>query len=170
MEEKKKKHNAIITLIIILIIAVVTVATVMIVSNIQNAQTNYPSYSADYITQNVIDKMNYQNLTKISNENISKYYDLPKNIVSDSSLYISNRSGITTEVACFKLTDTNNQDRLLGIINDYTSSKVNSYKSVKDTTVETETKVMYPYVFVVISDNSSSAVNAFESILTKNRN
>lgn len=170
MDENQRKKNILLTAVLLAVIAIISAILIIISLYMQNSSKNQTiDYSAEYVAQTVIQKMNYQNLTQISSENISKYYDVPKGIVIDSAMYISNLSDSGTEVACFKLNDrSDNEDRetLSEIIADYTSSKISNYKDVNDHTLLSKTDIVYPYVFVVISSDPNGAVTAFENVIT----
>jgi len=62
-------------------------------------------------------------VNKISKENISKFYDIPNNTITDYAVYISNHSGNETEIACFKLKDTESEQKVLNCVYEYTKSK-----------------------------------------------
>ncbi len=166
LQEKNQKRNIILTVIVLLFIAAVSCVLIVISLNMQNNSKPQPKvYTADEVTAGVINKMNYQNLTQISAENIPKYYDIPNDMIYDSSMYISGRSDIGTEIACFKFRDEDDRDAIEKNIYEYTSSKINSYKEINESAVRSETSVIYPYVFVVISSDTGSAVTAFENIV-----
>lgn len=153
-------------MIIAIIASLLIILTLSIYKNEQK-QLN-ENLSVKYITSSVVKKMGYQNLSEISSENIPKYYEISKDIVSESDMYISSGSDSITEIACFKLTDESKQDELLESVSTYLSSKSSTYKNVneKDSQNITNSKVevKYPYVFVVISNDCDSAVEAFNSL------
>ena len=173
--EKIKKKKIILTVIIVMIIAVTASLLIILTLSIYKSEQKQlnESLSVEYITSSVIEKMEYQNLSEISSENIPKYYEISDDIVSESDMYISSGSDSITEIACFKLTDESKQDELMKAISDYLSSKSSTYKNVneKDSQNITNSRVeiKYPYVFVVISNDCDSAVTAFNSLTdTKN--
>ena len=77
------------TIIIIALIAIIAGVLVLISLNMQKKITaNNVNLSADQIVSSVIKKMNYQNLSPVSKENISKFYDIPEDTVNDYAVYI----------------------------------------------------------------------------------
>lgn len=167
-QKQEQKRNIILTAVILAVIAIVSSVIVVILLYIQNSDKNNKSYyTADYIASGVISKMNYQNLTEISVENIPKYYDIPQNMLTDSAMYISNQSDMGTEIACFKFKYEEDEEEIYKTISQYTGSKVSTYKSVNGEKINAKTDISYPYVFVVISSDSDNAVNAFEDIINK---
>lgn len=167
--KETKKRNLIITFIIVFIIAAVASLLVIITLSVhKNQKKPDENISVKDITFTVIQKMNYQNLSEISSENISKYYDIPEGVVSESDMYVPSRSDSFTEIACFKLTDVSRQDELLKATSEYTASKINTYKNISEkenqNIVNSKTQVNYPYVFVVISNDCDMAISTFNSI------
>ena len=166
MSKHTKKRNIFLTIIIVLIIFSTAAVLVIVTISYQNQSSGSKNnYSADEVLSDVITKMNYQNLSPISTENIRKYYELPDNTVSDSSMYISSSSDISTELACFKLRSDVDENVLDDIINEYLESKTGAYKELTEKNIQPKTSVDYPYVFVVISSDSETAVSVFESII-----
>ena len=173
--EKNKQRNIILSVIIILIIAITAAILCMITlssANLFNKNKTKKDLSAGYIASSVVAKMNYQNLSEITADNISKYYEIPDGVIEDASMYVSSRPESCIEVACFKLTDGNKEDELMKSVSDYINSKMNTYKGVSDKEYQNisnnKTKTHYPYVIVVIASDSDVAISAFDSIVSSN--
>lgn len=170
LEKSQKQKNIILTVIIVFIIAVIAFILIFVTLSVHSRknQTNH-NLSSNYIVTSVMQKMNYKNLSEISPENISKYYEIPDGVVSEASMYVSSRSDSFTELACFKLTDKSQEDALVKSVSEYISSKNNSYNGINGKEYQNisngKTAVSYPYVFVVISSDSDAAVSAFNLII-----
>ena len=176
MSEKSKKRNMILTVSSLLVIAAATAVLVIFFLNMQSRpRTGNADLSADEVVTGVIKKMNYQNLTPISKENISRYYEIPEDTVCDYAMYISGRTGSETELTCFKLKDGGSEDALMDNINDYLSTK-SSMTSVPSDAVSTQNTpqanasavmVRYPFIFVAVAQDSSNALKAFDVLVTE---
>lgn len=175
MSANKKKRNIVLTVSALLVIAATTAALVFISLNMQaSPRSGNTSLSADEVVTGVIKKMNYQNLTPISKENISRYYEIPEDTVCDYAMYISGRTGSETELTCFKLKDGGSEKALMDIINDYLSSKAARSSVVSETTstqnasAAAATAVLKrdPFIFVAVAQDSSSALKAFDNLVT----
>ncbi len=168
MESNIKKRNIVLTIVLLTVIAVATLVTVLFILSVQNREKS----SRDYLTANtvitqVIKKMNYQNLSRISDENISKYYNIPQDTVTDSAVYVSNRADSGMELACFRLKSEEAGTVLSDAISEYLSSKNTENKEGSGQLSKAKTDTVYPYVFVAVASDSEAAVGAFEEILHK---
>ncbi len=173
MEQRNKKNIAL-TVIIITIIAIFACVLICITLNIFNSKKQSDkNLTTSYISSAVIEKMNYNNLSQISTENISKYYEIPDGVILDASMYISTRPDSLTELACFKLADSSKQDELIASVSEYLNSKIHTYKDLNQNEsqniISTKVSYKYPFVFVVISNDSEAASKAFESVVYSNK-
>lgn len=180
-ESVKKKHTQNnIALTVVVVAAIIIIAAILSVSMLtifRGNSTGKKEYTASYLASEVVKKMNYENLSEISGSNISKYYEIPDGVVSDSVMYISTRPDSFTELACFKLKNQDKEEQLLDIINAHIADKSRAYQNVNETTssVVSTSRIFdhYPYVFVVVSADSDTAVNTFASLIeagTKEQN
>ena len=72
MEEKIDKNKIVLTVCLIAIIVAATFIIVLFTLSAQNTEKNSKNYlTTNTIISRVIKKMNYENLSKISDENIS---------------------------------------------------------------------------------------------------
>lgn len=170
---KQKQNNIALTILIIAIIIIISsILSFITVTLLGTKKTENTEYTSSEVTSMVIKKMNYENLSEISQSNISKYYDIPKNTVKDCSLYISARSDNFTEIACFRLSSQDKEKQLIKVINDYIAEKTKTYKGIGDNAYsiisKSKTDIKYPYVFVAITPDSEAAINTFETIITPN--
>jgi len=163
-----KKRNIILTAVLLSIIAAITAVIVAAILAEQNTQKNSKSYlAANTIVSQVIKKMNYQNLTRISDENISKYYNIPDGTVTDSAVYISNRADSGMELACFRLNSRDDTPALSDAISEHISSKKNENKESSGQLANFRTDTVYPYVFIAVASDSEAAANAFREIINE---
>lgn len=172
LSTKSKKRNLILTISVLSLIAVTAAVLVIIFLTMQNRSSQESSgLTADAVVTGVIKKMNYTNLTPISKENISRYYEIPENTVCDSAMYISGRSGSETELTCFKLNEGTNEKELMENINDYISSKNLKNPAISETNSSQQNSQAavqkhQPFIFVVVGPDCSNAVKTFDTIVT----
>lgn len=169
MKEASGKRNIILTFVVLAVIVVITTITVLILLNNQRKtiQENDIRLTADEVVARVIKKMNYNNLTPISKQNISRYYEIPEGTVTDYAMYISGRSGSEVEIACFKLKDEDSRSNLTAAINNYLSDKSSTDTSGSSTQTASSVVVRYPYVLVIVAQDCDSAAKSFETILSE---
>lgn len=171
--EYKKSGNVLLSIIIVIIItilaAILSAASLMMFAQTENARDNL---SAKEIASKIVKDMNYENLSEISEESISKYYEIPENSVSDSAMYVSLRSDSYSEIACFKLKSEEKEDEVSEVIYKYIEAKKNTYKDVNEKAYsivsKSKIKISYPYIFVAITSDSDAAVSSFENLLRTN--
>ena len=160
-----KNRNVILTLIVLALIFAITAVLVVILLSIQRKpEKAAPTLSADQVVIGVIKKMNYTNLTPISQENISRYYEIPKNAVSDYAMYISGKSGTDIELTCFKVVNEDGQWALHDAVNLYLSEKSNTSRNVSQT-FYSKTDANFPYYFIAVAQDCDAAAKAFEAVL-----
>ncbi len=164
-KEKSVKRNLLLTAIALIVIFITSAVLIIISLNAQKRTgENNLKLSADEVVNGVTKKMNYTNLSSISKENIQRYYEIPQNTVTDYAMYVSGHSGTETEIACFVLEDSEHQSDLEEAIHDYLNEKT-SNPQVSAQQVNSNVAVHFPYVLVVVAQDSESAVKAFETVL-----
>ena len=166
MDENTNKSKILLTTILVAIIIVATFIIVMFTLSAQNTEKNSKSYlTTNTIISQIIKKMNYENLSKISDENISKYYKITDGTVTDCAMYISNRADLGMELACFRLSSEDYEKSLMDSVSEYISSKDTENKEGSGQLAKIKTDIVYPYVFVAMTSNSEAAAKAFEEII-----
>ncbi len=166
MPNDKKRKNLKLTIIaLVLIIATAAVLILISLSMQKKSVKSDLTLSTDQVVTGVIKKMNYTNLSPISTENISRYYEIPLNTVSDSAMYISGKSGTEVELVCFKLLNNEAQKPLARAINEYLEEKVSTSQSTTQP-INSKVATHFPYIFVVVAQDSETAVKAFETVLS----
>ncbi len=168
--ESEKTNNIRLTIVVVTAIAATAAIISLIILLIFRASGTEGTfnYTAHDITKQVISKMNYENLSEITGDNIIKYYEIPSGVVSDSAVYISSRTDNFTELACFKLNNEDQQQKLLDVIEDYLSEKESTYQNINEKAYNAiqESKVFthYPYVLVSVSSDNNSVKSTFEAM------
>lgn len=166
LENKKSKRNVILTIVILSVIA--AVATVLVVLTLvmqKGTRAKNADLSADSVVTGVIKKLNYQN-KKLSplKENVSGWYSIPDDTVTDYAIYLSDRSGTEIEFTCFKLKDSDCEEKVMSCINDHLKAKE---KTFSEQNRQSMVSSHYPYIFVAVSPDSSGAINAFETVINE---
>ncbi len=174
--ETKKTNNIRLTIVVVTAIAATAAIISLIIFLIFRASGTEASfnYTAHDITKQVINKMNYENLSEISEDNIDKYYEIPSDVVSDSAVFISSRTDNFTELACFKLSKEEYEQKLLDVIEDYLSEKKSTYQNINEKAYNAiqESKVFthYPYVLVSVSSDNNSVKSTFDAMFEEKSN
>lgn len=166
-----------ITFILIMLIAIATIiGCVYVVTRIDSNKDyqgsskvgNTVELSAAEINKQVIKKMDYKGISELAGGDISSHFDIPENSVTQASIYISDSSASAMEIACFKLTDPNNETELITAISDHISLKQKGFQDSPREREYIENYVLVTsngYVFLAISENSDIAAKTFEDIL-----
>lgn len=70
-----------------------------------NREQTDMSISTDTIVDRIISELGYSGISRVSSDNIAKYYDIDKKLISEATVYISDSADSCFEVSCFKLND-----------------------------------------------------------------
>lgn len=166
-----------ITFILIMLIAIATViGCVFVLSKMNSGKTqdgssgvgNTTELSVAEINKQVIKKMDYKGISELASGDISSHIDIPEDSVTQASIYISDSSTSATEIACFKLTDPNNEEELLSAISDHIAVKQQGFQDSPKESEYIENYVLVTsngYVFLAVSENADLAGKAFEDIV-----
>ena len=171
-EKEQKKNNIRLTIVVVTIIAIIAaVLSFLILLFMKNdARSDKTNFTAHEITQYIIAKMDYDNLSEISTDNISKYYEIPDGIIYDSSMYLSSRPDNFTEIACFTLRSEDKESELLKVIDDYIKEKSATYQNVNEKAYyainNSAVLTHYPYVLVSVSSDNNAVENAFNTMFS----
>ena len=161
-----------ITLVSILLVAVAAIIGCMYVLMVVNngkghsdsSSVNTTEVSAAQINKEVIEKMGYKDISELKGDDISGHFDIPKDCVTQSSIYISNSSSSATELACFKLEDPNNDTEIMAAISSRISTKLKGFQESPKESQYIKNYVTVTsngYVFMVISENADVAGKTF---------
>lgn len=128
-EQNGKKWLAF-TVVALVVAAAVFIGAFMVFNH---QRENYAHYSPDQITEQMISDLKLTDLEKVEGEQISKHYDIPSGVVSDSSLYMSKSAESASELACFLLTDASKYKDLQAAVTAHINAKAAGYKSLNPT-------------------------------------
>lgn len=160
-----KKRNLVLTIIVLgLIIATAAVLIVISLGMQKKTVKSGLTLTADQVVTGVIRKMNYSNLSPISAENISRYYEVPDHTVADLAMYISGKSGTEVEITCFRLQNDTEPAPLIQAVDDYLDDKGILTQSTAQA-INAKVATHLPYVFVAVAQDSETAAKAFETVL-----
>lgn len=153
------------------LVALVLAAAVIVVGFfiLRHFRENLARYSPEQVVQDIISNMKYNDLAKVDKSQLSKHYDIPEGVVSDSSMYISKSSESAVEIACFLLTDTSEYDQLQTVVNKHIASKAAGFKSLNPTQFNTVKNYLITrngrYVLVVIDSNTAAEEKLFDNLM-----
>ncbi len=171
-EKDIRKRNIRLTVLIISVIIVIAaiISCVILLVTGRFRPVEKKDYTAHEITEKIIRSMNYENLSEISAENISKYYEIPDGVISDSCMYISSRQDNFTEIACFRLRTEDSETTLMKSVDSYLNEKVATYQNVNDKAFEavSNSRILkhFPYVLVSVSADNDSVETVFETMFS----
>ena len=162
------KKKVVISLSLILFIVSVAVIVIVVLIGMgfgklpkeSNTDTNL---STDVVVDSIINDLNYSGISRVNSDNISKYYDLDDDLTSEATVYMSDSADSCFEISCFKLKDNKKYSELEASIKKHLNSQTPNLKKPGNSKIE----YCDPYVLVVVSDNSESAVASFKSLVTK---
>lgn len=166
----------VITFIIIMLVAIAAiVGCVYVFTEFSHESSREKSISvitsdlsAAQINKEVIEKMGYEGISELDSGDISGHIDVPKDNVTQSSIYISDSSSSATELACFKLKDPDDNSAILEAISIHISSKLKGFsQSPKESELIKNyvTETSNGYVFMVISDNADATAKTFRDVV-----
>ena len=105
---KKKVVISVSLILSILVIAVIVIAVLIHMGfgkPPSNREQTDVSISTDTIVDRIISELGYSGISRVSSDNIAKYYDIDKKLISEATVYISDSADSCFEVSCFKLND-----------------------------------------------------------------
>ncbi|MBE6823107.1 MAG: DUF4358 domain-containing protein [Ruminococcaceae bacterium] len=128
--------------------------------------------SASQITVRIISEQKYTDLMEVNPTQLSKHYNIPEGVISDSSLYMSKSSDNAAELACFLLIDNAKFTQLQAAINQHLTSKAAGYKSLNPAQYnELKNAIIVQngkYVLVSVGNTTSADEKLFNDILSPN--
>ncbi len=169
----KKKVILSVSLIFLIVLVAVVVIAILInmgFGRLPKEKNTDINLSTDAVVDNIISDLNYSGISRVNSDNISKYYDLDYDLISEATVYISDSADSCFEISCFKLNDNEEYTKLEEVIRKHLNSQSISLQKLnpKESQKLDDTKIEYcdPYVLVVVSDNSESAVASFRNLIT----
>ena len=170
---KKKVVISVSLILSILVIAVIVIAVLIHMGfgkPPSNREQTDVSISTDTIVDRIISELGYSGISRVSSDNIAKYYDIDKKLISEATVYISDSADSCFEVSCFKLNDEADYSKVEYKIKNHINSQSANLQRLnpKESKMLEDTKIEYcsPYVLVVVSDNNGSAINSFRNLIT----
>ncbi len=161
-----------------LILSIISVAAIIIAflihmgfgKPLSNKEQTDVSISTDTIVDRIIGELDYSGISRVSSDNISKYYDIDEKLISEATVYISDSADSCFEVSCFKLNDENDYSKVESKIKNHINSQSANLQILnpKESKKLGNTKIEYcnPYILVVVADNSESAITSFRNFIT----
>lgn len=174
-EYMAKAKKILISAVLVFVIIAVTAVTVAILLKMGYGMSSLEKdfktdLSTDELVDSIISELNYTDISQVSSSNISKYYDINDDLISDATVYISNKSDSCFEISCFKLKENSVYPQVESAIKNHLSSRNANFQDLdpQESKKLSECKIEYctPYVLVVVADNSSSAVASFRNFVT----
>ena len=164
-----------ITFVVIALVAIAAiVGSVYVIMQVSDRNGNREvssglvEISASQLNKEIIEKMGYSGITEVDSGEISGHFDIPEESVTQVSIYISDSSSSATELACFKLKDKSQKDKINEAINTHISVKLKGFaespkeiEKIKNYTTVSSGE----YVFMAISENSDVAGDTFSDII-----
>jgi hypothetical protein len=136
---------------------------------VKNAKENAVRLAPNAITSKIISAMNFADLAEVSKSQLSKHYDIPEGVISDSSLYMSKSSDSASELACFLLKDKSKFTQLQASIMDRINAKATGFKSLNPAQYNNLKNCLIirngKYVLVSVGNNNSAVEKLFNEML-----
>ena len=155
-----------ITFVVIALVAIAAiVGSVYVIMQVGSKNGNGGSsselleISVSQLNKELIEKMGYSGITEVDSGEISGHFDIPEESVTQVS---------ATEIACFKLRDKSQKEKLVEAINKHIAVKLKGFaESPKEIEkIKNYTTVSSgDYVFMAISENSDVAGDTFSDII-----
>ncbi len=162
---------------VIFLLAVISVTSVIVIILVRmgfgvSSPNNEPqkNFTTDELVYYIVDKLDDTSLSRVSPNNISKYYDIDESLISDATVYVSNKDESFSEISCFKLTNSDEYSKVEDAIKSHLSFSNANLKDFnpQESKKLNESKIEYcePYVLVIVSDKSDSAAEIFNDLVT----
>lgn len=170
---RKKVIVSVSLILLIVAVAVIVIAVLIHMGfgklHIGKEKTD-SSISTDSIVDTIINELDYSGISRVSSDNISRYYDLDEELISEATVYISDSADSCFEVSCFKLNTEDDYSKVESKIKSHINSQSSNLQrfNPKESQKLGDTRIEYcdPYVLVVVADNSESAVTSFKNLIT----
>ena len=169
MENGRHKKLWIVVLVVFLVIVLLAAGCLFLFSFQKHQEDKQKDITPNMITTQIIQEMNYQDITHVQAEQLSKHYNIPEGTISDFSVCMSKSANSGFEISCFELTDIGEFDALQKAIADHVASRSMGfkeanpaeYKNITQSSVEQKGK----FVLLVICDDPQHAIKIFRSIV-----
>lgn len=130
--------------------------------------TNSPTPAQ--ITKSILEKSTQPKLTGLSDDLLSKHFDLPDGAVESFSAYVSSSENNADTIVVFKLTDRSKAQEVLASVSKYLNELGENFKKSSDAEHQKIKNAVVleesGYIFLFIGDNPKAAENLFKEMLT----
>ncbi len=165
MTSATKKFVTFVAIALVAIVAIVCSVYVISVNGKDKGTTSSAmEISAAQINKSVIEKMGYKGISELGNGDISGHFDIPENSVTQASIYIAQSSASAMEIACFKLSGAEYEEKIRTAVSEHIAAKLKGFQeSPKESEYirNYELESANGYVFMVIGENSDIAAKIF---------
>lgn len=126
-------------------------------------------FTAGQITEQIISKLNYTDLIKVENSQISKHFDIPDGVVEEISYYTNKSPEDASEIACFILSDQSRYNELKTAVTEHVNAKSAGFKSLNPTQYNALKNFTITqngrYVLFAVGSNTEAEEKLFGSLL-----
>lgn len=162
---KKRIITALSFVAIIVLAAGLCVFTWSILNSDKNSGSHIQNKSTEQIVDGIISKMNYKDIMPLDDEQLTKHYDIDKEILEEFTLYMSSNIESAFEIACFKLKRADDVAVLTAAVSLHMTNKASGFKELNpaqyNLIMSYQTAVIDNYVFVIASNDAEVAKQAF---------
>lgn len=170
MAVKSKKRTAATVCFVVLTLAAIFCAGIFGINYIRQGEKASRSVkvisaqNASEIAERIIEKTDLNSVLKLKNEQISKYYGVPMDIINESVVYKSQSATEIDEIAVFRVSDKGTAEIVTTAIDDRLTECRSSYsvlnnedsQKIENCLVESSGE----YIILVICDDTVSAGEA----------
>lgn len=170
MAVKSKKRTAAIVCLVVLILAAIFSAGYFGIDYIRQDEKSSRAIrvisadSSQQIAEKIIEKTEIKDLSKLRNDQVSKYYGVPMDIIDVSVVYKSQSTTEADEIAVFKVSEKMNIDVVTQAIDGRLSECRSSYATLNDTESQKVENCLIEssgeYIILVICSDTLSAGEA----------
>lgn len=165
MSERSGKKWEIFTVAALLCAAAVFIGGFFLIKHLRDTSVRYTS---DQITERIISKLNYTDLAKVENSQISKHFDIPDGLVEESSYYTNKSPEDAGELACFILADRSRYGELKTAVTAHINAKSAGFKSLNPTQYNALKNFVIAqegkYVLLAVGNNTEAEEKLFGSL------
>ncbi|MGN0517420.1 MAG: DUF4358 domain-containing protein [Acutalibacteraceae bacterium] len=162
---KKRIITALSFVAIIVLAAGLSLFTWNFINSDKDSKSNLQNKSTGQIVDSIINKMNYKDIMKLDDEQLTKHYDIDKEILEEFTLYMSSNIESAFEIACFKLRRADDVAVLTAAVSSHMTNKASGFKDLNpaqyNLIMSYQTAVIDNYVFVIASNDAEVAKQAF---------
>lgn len=158
--------SAKIFILLLSLILLVSCNSTKSVSDSNETSSAFTAKSAKDVTKALIDGLSLKDMVKLDSGDISSHYGFDVNLVDDFSAYSCSVEGCADEIAAFKVSKEDDNQKVLTAVREKVELKSDSYKKLNATEYkkfEGNTVNTYgDYIIVTICQSSDSAVQILD--------